>query len=104
MQQTATPLTISVFYTRATPGVVRITKDYLLPGLSLTPGRPRIGKVLDSVISRTIVSERSEDMGPRGVIVGVCGPGGLGDEVARTVGQIDSSNRKAVGGVELHEE
>lgn len=43
-------------------------------------------------------------MGPRGVIVGVCGPGGLGDEVARTVGQIDSSNRKAVGGVELHEE
>ena len=104
MQQTVMPLTISVFYTRATPGVVRITKDYLLPGLSLTPGRPRIGKALHSIISQTILSAKGEDVAARGVIVGVCGPGSLGDESARAIGQIDSSSRKAVGGVELNQE
>jgi ferric-chelate reductase len=39
-----------------------------------------------------------------GVMVGTCGPVGLGDEVSRVVGQLDSRRRKAVGGVELHEE
>ena len=43
-------------------------------------------------------------MAARGVIVGVCGPGSLGDEAARAIGQIDSSSRKAVGGVELNQE
>ena len=60
--------------------------------------------MLDSIISQTIISAESENVGASGVIVGVCGPGGLGDEVVLTIGQIDSSSRKAVGGVELHQE
>lgn len=87
-------------------GVVRITKDYLLQGLSLTPGRPRIGKMLDSVISRAVSfgSSAKDSEALSGVIVGACGPIGLGDEVARAVGQVDNQRRKAVGGIEIHEE
>src|ERR1700676_5516658 len=96
-QRAFTSINISVFYTRATPGVVRISKDYLLPGLSLTPGRPRIGKLLDSVISRAVSlgsgAKDSETLS--GVIVGACGPVGLGDEVSRAVGQVDSGRRRA---------
>jgi len=105
-QRAFTTINISVFYTRATPGVVRISKDYLLPGLSLNPGRPRIGKVLDSVISRTVSlgSGAKDSDALSGVIVGACGPVGLGDEVSQAIGQVDSGRMKAVGGVELHEE
>ena len=87
-------------------GVVRITKDYLLPGLSLTPGRPRIGKVIDSVISRAVaLGAGAKDSEPlSGVFVGACGPVGLADEVVKVVGQVDGRRRKAVGGVEVHEE
>ena len=86
--------------------MVKISKDYLLPGLSLTPGRPRIGKVLDAVISRAVtLGSSTKDSGAlSGVIVCACGPVGLGDEVSRAIGQVDSARRKAVGGVELHEE
>ncbi|KIM76946.1 hypothetical protein PILCRDRAFT_825962 [Piloderma croceum F 1598] len=105
IQQSAS-IRISVFYTRATPGVVRITKDYLLPGLSLTPGRPRVGKVIDSVISRAVsLGSGAKDSEPlSGVFVGACGPVGLADEVVKVVGQVDGRRRKAVGGVEVHEE
>jgi len=75
----------------------------MLPGLSLTPGRPRIGKVLDSVISH-VVSLGSGAKDLSGVIVGACGPVGLGDEVSRAIGQVDSRTRRAVGGVDVHEE
>ncbi|KAF7968056.1 hypothetical protein HWV62_32077 [Athelia sp. TMB] len=92
-------LTISVHYTRATPGVVRLTKDYRVPGLTLATGRPRIAKVLDGVLAATLVAG-----GLRGVVVGVCGPVGLGDEVARAVQGLGSERRAAVGGVEVAEE
>jgi len=107
IQQSAhASINISVFYTRATPAMVKISKDYMLPGLSLTPGRPRIGKALDSVISRAVSLESDpKDAGAlSGVIVGACGPVGLGDEVSREIGHIGSERMKAVGGVELHEE
>jgi ferric-chelate reductase len=105
-QSTFTSINISIFYTRATPGVVRITKDYLLPGLSLAPGRPKITKVIDSVISRAVSlgSGAKDSAALSGVIVGACGPIGLGDEVSQAIGQVDNGRRKAVGGVELHEE
>lgn len=99
-------ITISVFYTRATPGVVRITKDYFLPGLSLSPGRPKIGQALDSVVLRT-VSLGSSMRGSEklsGIIVATCGPVALGDEVAKAVRLVDGAQRKVVGGVELQEE
>ena len=42
--------------------------------------------------------------GMTGVIVGVCGPSGLGDEVRKAVAGFDPASRKRVGGIELHEE
>jgi len=42
--------------------------------------------------------------GTRGVFVGVCGPTALANSVSATVKGFDIGLRKAVGGVELHEE
>ncbi|KAI6026492.1 ferric reductase like transmembrane component-domain-containing protein [Pisolithus microcarpus] len=70
------------------------SKASLPPGVTLTAGRPRIGKILDAVIQRTLSygSGVKASMDITGVIVGVCGPVGLGDEVTQ------------VGGIEMHEE
>lgn len=108
IQQSASiPINISVFYTRAkSTGTLRITKDYLVPGLSLTPGRPKIDKVLDSVISRAMglgLGAKGEEA-LCGVVVGVCGPVGLSDDASRIIARVDRVKRKSVGGIELHEE
>jgi hypothetical protein len=94
-KSTITPLRISVSYTRAT--VDPVEKKEYVAGLTLTPSRPRFGKVLDAVISRAV------SLGS-GVIVGVCGPLSLSDEVARAIAGVDVRRREAVGGIELHEE
>lgn len=39
-----------------------------------------------------------------GLIVGICGPVGMADEVATAVSGLDPLRRDQVGGVELHEE
>lgn len=39
-----------------------------------------------------------------GVVVGVCGPIGIGDEVSQAVSAVDPGRRWAVGGIEIHEE
>ncbi|KAI6121233.1 hypothetical protein F5141DRAFT_1210912 [Pisolithus sp. B1] len=103
-QSVYTPLHISVHYTRAADTLP--SKASLPPGLTLTAGRPRIGKVLDAVIQRTMSygSGVKAAMNITGVIVGVCGPVGLGDEVAQVVSSVDASRRWAVGGIEMHEE
>jgi hypothetical protein len=81
-------------------------KDCDHPRLSLNPGRPKINQVIDSVISRALspVSGTKDSDVLSGVIVGACGPVGLGDEVSMAVRLIDSPKRKAVGGVEFYEE
>lgn len=38
------------------------------------------------------------------MMVGVCGPVGLGDQVVKSVGAVDPQLRDQVGGVEIHEE
>ena len=49
--------------------------------------------------------ERAKDEGrPCGMVVGVCGPVGLADDVAAAVGGLDAVRRDQVGGVELCEE
>ncbi|OAX40394.1 hypothetical protein K503DRAFT_687604 [Rhizopogon vinicolor AM-OR11-026] len=98
------PLKISVHYTRASdkpPG-----KDFLHPGLTLSAGRPKLAKVLDAVISRAVSygSGVKASMDITGVVVGVCGPEGMGDEVAQAISQVDDGRRWAVGGIEMHEE
>lgn len=103
-QSVYTPLHISVHYTRAADTLP--SKEYLPPGISLTAGRPRIAKVLDAVIQRTVSygSGVKASMDLTGVMVGVCGPVGLGDEVAEVVSSVDAGRRWAVGGIEMHEE
>ncbi|KAG8221543.1 ferric reductase like transmembrane component-domain-containing protein [Butyriboletus roseoflavus] len=103
-QSTRTPLRISVHYTRAAD--VLPAKNCLPPGLTLTAGRPRIAKVLDSVIARAVSygSSVKAYMDITGVVVGVCGPVGIGDEVSQAVSAVDPGRRWAVGGIEIHEE
>jgi ferric-chelate reductase len=103
-RSTITPLRISVFYTRAT--VDPVQKTTFIPGLVLSPSRPRFGKVLDAVISRAVSlgSGAKDAEAITGVIVGVCGPLALGDEVAKAIGNVDARRRDAVGGIDLHEE
>jgi hypothetical protein len=74
--------------------------------MSVSPGRPRIIKVLEGAMARVVTLGFGEkDNEPiTGVFVGVCGPVGLRDEVVRTVGCVDAKKRDAVGGVEIYEE
>jgi hypothetical protein len=39
-----------------------------------------------------------------GVIVAVCGPVGLGDEVVKAVSKVDEGMRETIGGVDMYEE
>lgn len=71
-------------------------------GLTITPGRPRLNKLLEGVADRTAGSGGVS--GLTGVVVGVCGPPALGSSVGKAVRGLDGKRRKAVGGVELHEE
>jgi predicted ferric reductase len=107
IQQSAhTPLRISVHYTRATPAPPSEKDYYGHPYLTLSAGRPRIGKALDTVISKAVgLTKGPKDLGPiTGIIVAVCGPAGLGDDVVQAVGAVEGKRRDAVGGIEIFEE
>lgn len=88
---------VSVFYTRALK--TSFQGYFLPPGITLTPGRPKISEFLDDVITSTQCTG-----GANGVFVGVCGPTSLADDVASTVRKFDGYRKRAVGGIELHEE
>lgn len=97
---------VSVFYTRAPIGKFPLSEDFFHPRLSLSPGRPKIGKVLDSVINKTVtlgagIKDKERNTG---MLVAVCGPIALADDVSRTVSKVDPLRRDQVGGVELYEE
>ncbi|KAJ7472300.1 hypothetical protein B0H11DRAFT_1349789 [Mycena galericulata] len=95
-----TRLSISVNYTKAVAKNIRFT-DAFPPGLSLKAGRPRLISLLDSTISLAVNSDRGD---PCGMIVGVCGPVGLADDVTNAVGLVDPAKRDQIGGIEVHEE
>ncbi|CDO76408.1 hypothetical protein BN946_scf184937.g22 [Trametes cinnabarina] len=103
-------LRISVFYTRAPASPEAVRAYRLPPGLTLSPARPKLPGILQGVVDRSAAlfqghKERKPRGGPlTGIIVGVCGPQGLGDEVRRAVANFPPERRKAVGGIELHEE
>lgn len=104
-------LSIQVYYTRAptTPDALK-TLANLPAGLTLSPGRPKIGKLLESVVDRSCAlftkgqEKRRGDGTLTGVIVGVCGPRSLGEEVKKATATVPAKRRQAVGGVEVHEE
>ncbi|KIM43579.1 hypothetical protein M413DRAFT_25919 [Hebeloma cylindrosporum] len=80
------------------------------PGLTLAPGKPTLLKFIEHAINHAINMGNSnpkdvdEALNLTGVIVGVCGPVGLADDVAAAVSGVDPLRRDQVGGVELHEE
>ncbi|KAI0946789.1 hypothetical protein AcW1_010148 [Taiwanofungus camphoratus] len=103
-------LRISVFYTRApTSGDVFKPFRTLPSGLTLSPSRPRLSKILEAVVDRTcaLYSEggRRPHRGPlTGVLIGVCGPLALAEDARKAVRTFRQDRRKRVGGIELHEE
>jgi ferric-chelate reductase len=112
IQQAAfTSIRISVHYTRASMMAMDPNKiyGYLPPNITIMPGRPRFSTILDSVVDRSCalyssgVESRVSDK-LTGVVVGVCGPGGLAEDLRKAIGSIDPRRYKAVGGVELCEE
>ncbi|KAF8154708.1 hypothetical protein B0H34DRAFT_717545 [Crassisporium funariophilum] len=106
-QSVFTHVRISVFYTRAPTGKFPFAPtEFFQPGLTLAPGRPRISKVLDAAIARAVSlgSGSKDDEGITGMVVAVCGPVSLADDVVGAVGSVEPLRRDQVGGIEIHEE
>ncbi|KAF8664113.1 hypothetical protein AX16_000803 [Volvariella volvacea WC 439] len=105
-QSVFSPLRISVYYTRAPIGKFPFTSDFHHPGLTLAPGRPKFERIFETVINRAVSlgSGRKDNEPITGVLVGVCGPLELADEVVASVGRVDPTRRDQVGGIEVHEE
>ena len=81
--------------------------ERLPPGLSVTPGRPKLQSLLASVVDRACMlfhGGRENRGAPAGVLVAVCGPLGLAEDVRRAVRGIEPERRRRAGGVELHDE
>ncbi|KAF9808507.1 hypothetical protein IEO21_07862 [Rhodonia placenta] len=61
--------------------------------------------ILESVVNRTLEQPDNKSLDKlTGVMVGVCGPLALGEEVANTVRAFPRDKFKSVGGIEVHEE
>lgn len=117
-QRTYANIRISVHYTQAgnaQAAMKALSRNPLPDDLALYAGRPNLGQTLASVVdearSLSVFKNdyRTSDLGgtsagPCGVIVGVCGPMGLTENVRKVVGDLDPSRRAAVGGVEIHSE
>lgn len=78
----------------------------LAPALSLHAGRPNraLSQTLDGLVRLTTSLGSGRGGGARGVSVAVCGPVGLVQEVRRVANEVDGEQRRACGGVEVHEE
>lgn len=119
-----TSLQISVSYTRCfanpPPHVLQVLQ-HLPAGLRVTPGRPKLQSTLNSVVDRACAlfhrgidaDKRGRRGGadgksiggrPSGVLVTVCGPQGLAEDVRKAVRAIEPDRRKRAGGVELFDE
>ncbi|GAB1521150.1 hypothetical protein RhiTH_004241 [Rhizoctonia solani] len=92
-------LTVTVHYTRATDAI-----PAKLPfGIRIVAGRPNVSLALENVLKRTEMT--STPINPaKGVMIGVCGPTGLAEEVWQAENAVDGEIRKKVGGVEVYEE
>ncbi|KAJ7054075.1 hypothetical protein C8F01DRAFT_1163809, partial [Mycena amicta] len=100
---TSTQLAITVHYTKAVEGGVRGLNNSVHPRLSLKAGRPRFINAIESTLSHAINSSSGGDE-RHGMIVGVCGPVALADDVVKCVGLVDPLRRDEIGGIEVHEE
>jgi len=62
--------------------------------------------VLDGVVSRAVglSSGVKDEERITGMVVAVCGPPGLADDVVEAVNGVEAIRRDQVGGIEIHEE
>ena len=62
--------------------------------------------MLNNAVSRTVGlgTRFKEDEKIAGLVVGVCGPTGLADDVVAAVSGVEAIRRDQVGGIEIHEE
>lgn len=102
---------VSVFYTRAPVGKFPFSEEFFKnpSRFNLSPGRPKVGKILDGVMNRCVglgsaLTREKEEERNSGVIVAVCGPSALGDDVVKEVHRVDPKRRDLLGGVEVYEE
>ncbi|KAK2464431.1 hypothetical protein APHAL10511_003579 [Amanita phalloides] len=80
--------------------------------ISLSAGRPSqaaLTKVIENAINQTVsigsgAMGHEDERGINGVMVGICGPTGLGREAIAAVNSIDIARKNQAGGVEVHEE
>ncbi|KAI0339262.1 hypothetical protein BDW22DRAFT_613990 [Trametopsis cervina] len=106
-----TSLQVTISYTRCfanpPPHVLKVLQTQLPVGLRVTPGRPKLQSTLNSVVDRAcqLFHDGKEDQGaPAGVLVTVCGPQGLAEDVRKAVRGVEPERRRRAGGVELHDE
>ncbi|KAG6888257.1 hypothetical protein C0992_009146, partial [Termitomyces sp. T32_za158] len=100
-----TPIHISVHYTRAYPGGAKPRAPVAHPRIMLSSGRPQILRSLEAALARAVslVEDPRDESRVSGMLVGVCGPVGLGDDVTKAVATIEPARRDQVGGIEIHE-
>ncbi|PCH39470.1 hypothetical protein WOLCODRAFT_141288 [Wolfiporia cocos MD-104 SS10] len=104
-QTTYTKLEISTFFTQAPTSEDIFDPFHRLPsGLSLSPGRPRISRILGYVVDLTCEAQKESGYRSSGVFVGTCGPLSLVEEVGSTVRTFPTAKAKTVGGIECHKE
>ena len=88
---------------RTSSSVSGIGAGGLPGGVTLTAGRPDFGQILREAVRETAALGKSDER-LSGMVVGVCGPAGMGDQVAKAVSDIDPMRRNQVGGIEICEE
>ncbi|KAL0576626.1 hypothetical protein V5O48_005356 [Marasmius crinis-equi] len=107
-QSVFTPIRISVFYTRAPTGQFPFSEEFFRSiSLTLSPGRPKISKIIEGAITKTVAlgSEEFKEQGRiSGLAIGVCGPEEMVEGVFEEVAKVDPTRRDQVGGIEVHEE
>jgi hypothetical protein len=91
---------IAVHYTRASPSVPTFPHE----GILVQAGRPELKDVLFASLSCVSALKQNSLSGVHGVVIGVCGPTGLVDEVRKVERGVGKAVRQAVGGVELVDE
>ncbi|CUA72829.1 Ferric/cupric reductase transmembrane component 7 [Rhizoctonia solani] len=93
-------LRVMIHYTRASESVpTNISELVGHDFISFVAGRPDITQTVSEAVRRTAVGGSAG-----GVIVGVCGPQALVEDVWKAERAVGSEVRKAAGGVEVHEE
>ncbi|QRV87155.1 Ferric reductase like transmembrane component [Ceratobasidium sp. AG-Ba] len=90
---------VTIHYTRASTTLPSNLSSLVQDSLTFAAGRPNVASVVDDVVRKTAMQGTAG-----GVVVGVCGPQALVEDVWKAERAVGGEMRKACGGVEVHEE